>query len=580
MSLLSRKYLSSFVFLNATQFLAALNDNLYKLLLIFFLIHLEGKEHSNTILSLAGGIFVIPFLLFASLAGTLADRFSKRSVIYFTRFLEIITIALGVLSFHFQSPVGGYIVLFLMAVHSTLFSPCKYGIIPEIVSRENISRCNGIMTATTYLAIIFGTFLASFLTQITHKDFPLASLLCFVIAVLGAVMSLGIKKTKPQASQKRVSPHFISVIFKTLKNAGKSRYLLITLIIGAYFLFLGAYLQLNLIPFTLESLHLSEEQAGYLFLMVALGIGMGSFLTGIFSGSEVELGFVPLAAFGIAISTFCLFLFDAHLILVALFLVLIGLFGGFYIVPIDAFIQAASRDEDRGQNIAAANFLSFLGVIFASILIAFFGNVLKISSAHGFLIISILTVCVALFLFLTYADQVFRLLVSLIAKLFYEVEIIGKSRIKSSQPILLIVPRRSWIDTLIVMTSLPRQIRYIVPLNSRKKNLRLLYRLIQLIPIDLEHFSPIGKPTLHAIEEELSIGHSVCLMQPEKFPSKTLKDWEIRLEKLLKDIPVPILPIHISRAETLDSDSWLSQLKNLRRAKIVVTYGLEQSPPF
>ena len=211
-----------------------------------------------------------------------------------------------------------------MAVQSALFSPCKYGIIPEIVPKSKISHCNGIITATTYLAIILGTFLASFLTEITYKNFVLAGSICVGVAFLGLFACLGIEKTKPQAEKKKVSTRFISDIIQTLKRARKRRYLLTTLIFGAYFLFMGSYTQLNIIPFTLQSLHLSEVQGGYLFLMTAIGIGIGSYLAGRLSRNEVELGFVPLAALGMMIAFFGLHLFAAHFFVVVLLLVLLG----------------------------------------------------------------------------------------------------------------------------------------------------------------------------------------------------------------------------------------------------------------
>lgn len=137
------KFLSSFSALNITQFLTALNDNLYKLLLIFFLISVQGAEHSNTILALAGAIFVIPFLIFASLSGTLADRFSKRSIIYFTRITEILTMCLGVLAFVFKSQIGGYAVLFLMAVQSTLFSRANMVLFLKLFQKQRFPIAMG-----------------------------------------------------------------------------------------------------------------------------------------------------------------------------------------------------------------------------------------------------------------------------------------------------------------------------------------------------------------------------------------------------------------------------------------------------
>ncbi|MCH9625970.1 MAG: Lysophospholipid transporter LplT [Chlamydiales bacterium] len=488
--------------------------------------------------------------------------------------MEILTTSLAVLAFTFHSAIGGYAVLFLLATQSALFSPCKYGIIPEIVPKAKISHYNGVITATTYLAIILGTFFASFLTEVTHKNFIFAASICVLIAVFGLFASFGIEKTPARAKKKKVSTHFISDIIKSLISAKKQCYLLTTLVFGAYFLFMGAYTQLNIIPFTLQSLHMSEVHGGYLFLMTAIGIGIGSYLAGRFSGKEVELGFVPLAAFGIGVCFIALYLFSSNFFIVVPLLILIGLFGGFYVVPIDSFIQIASPDKDRGQNVATSNFLSFIGVIIASGLIAFLGNALNLSAASGFFVVGITTLMMAVVLLLLYADQVLRLLVSVAARSFLQIRVWGKSRIHHNKRALLVAPRTSWLDTLIVMATLPRLIRYIVPIQSnQRKRLSFLYRLLWLVPMDIEHYSPIGPEALKIIEKELKAGHSVCLMHPEDFTSKNLQDWEAKLEELLKGIEVPVMPVHISKQVTPKKIKILAQLKSLRRGIIRVSYG-------
>jgi len=565
------KILSSFSFLNITQLLTALNDNLYKLLLVFFLISLQGTEHSNTILSLAGAVFVIPFLLFAALAGSLADRFSKRSIIYLTRITEILTTCLGVVAFFFHSIIGAYAVLFLMATQSALFSPCKYGIIPEIVPAKKISHCNGIITATTYLAIIVGTFLASFLTDITQQNFILAASICVFVAFLGLLSCLGIEKTKAQAARKKVSVRFLYDIFKTLQKARQQRYLLTTLIFGAYFLFMGSYTQLNIIPFTLQSLHLSEVQGGYLFLMTAIGIGIGSYVAGQLSGREVELGFIPLATFGIALCYLGLFIFSAHFFVVVPLLICLGMCGGFYIVPVDAFIQIASPDNDRGQNVAASNFLSFVGVIIASGLLALLGNGLKLSAAEGFFYVGIATCCVGIVLALLYADQVVRLLAFFWSRLFLNIRIWGKGRIPQKRAVVFIAPRASWLDTLILMSILPRRIHYIVPQKAGRPF--WLYSLLRLIPIEMERHASLSLPTLDAIRNELASGNSVCLMHPIMDASKSIQEWETQLDTLLQALPAPVMPIHIVKDSHMQKRGRVRQFLSLRGISIKVSYG-------
>lgn len=539
---------SSFVFLNLTQFFSALNDNIYKLLLVFQLINIQGIESSNTILAMAGAIFVIPFILFASLAGTLADRFSKRSIICLTRLTEIGVVAAGVMAFSLKSPFLGYLVLFLMATQSAILSPAKYGIIPEIVPKQRVSKYNGIITATTYLAIISGTFFASFLADITDKNFVFASTFCLLIALLGALTSLGIEKTAPQARQKKISFHFVSDIYRTLKRARNIRYLLPAIIFGAYFLFLGAYTQLNIIPFSIQSLGQSEIEGGYLFLMTALGIGIGSFFAGRISGKEVELGIVPLAAGVISLLLISLYFFASHFVPVVLLLIFLGFFGGFYIVPIDSFIQLASPSQDRGENVAASNFLNFIGVVIASSLIALFGNSFGLLANEGFLFVGLLSLLLSVLLFMIMGDQVFRFFLGKVSR-FWNIKVKGERKF-AQEAVLITGERRSWLDTVIMMAILPRLIRYIVPIEGRFiRPRKLVYRALRMTPVHKDLFFPIDPMTLKEILYELEAGHSVCLMYPDTLSPALLQKFENKIDSLLKKIDVSRIQVEIERPE-------------------------------
>jgi acyl-[acyl-carrier-protein]-phospholipid O-acyltransferase/long-chain-fatty-acid--[acyl-carrier-protein] ligase len=153
---LFRNDFRSFYLLNATQFLGALNDNIFKLLVIYLLIYVKGPTEANTVLSLAGAIFVIPFLLFSSGAGVLADKISKRTIIVFTKVLEVAIMLYGICAISFEWEFGTYAALFLLATQAAIFGPSKYGIIPELVEEKKVSKANGSITSFTYLAIISG----------------------------------------------------------------------------------------------------------------------------------------------------------------------------------------------------------------------------------------------------------------------------------------------------------------------------------------------------------------------------------------------------------------------------------------
>jgi len=267
-------------FLNSAQFCGALNDNIYKLVLIFYLIQLKGPEYANTILSMAGAIFVIPFLLFSSAAGILADKFSKNRMVIVVKVTEILIMLLAIAAFAFKITWGVYVLLFLLSTQSAFFSPPKYGIIPELVPKNKVSKANGLITSCTYLAIIFGTFLASFLTEFTGRNYVLVGVFCLFVAIIGFLSSYGIKHTDSKGSEKRVDILFFREIFRTLKASRDQKHLLICIFGGAFFLFVGAFTQLNIIPFAIDSLGLSAVAGGYLFLTTALGIAFGAWCAG------------------------------------------------------------------------------------------------------------------------------------------------------------------------------------------------------------------------------------------------------------------------------------------------------------
>ena len=159
-TMLQRKK-GSFLWLNVTQFLGALNDNLFKLVLIFYLIELQGPETAGKVAAFAGAVFVVPFLVFSPLAGVLVDRMRKSKLIVLAKGVEVLVMLIGALALWVSSSIGLYLALFLMALQSTFFSPAKYGIVPEIVEKEELSRANGLIEAFTYLAIILGTTMAT-----------------------------------------------------------------------------------------------------------------------------------------------------------------------------------------------------------------------------------------------------------------------------------------------------------------------------------------------------------------------------------------------------------------------------------
>lgn len=502
--------------LNTTQFLGVVNDNIFKLVMSFLLIDTFGKASASSILSATGAIYVIPFLLFSSSAGIIADRFSKQKLLVIMKLAEMAIMALAFFAFAKVSVIGCYVLLFLLSTHSALFGPSKYGIIPELVTQDKISRANGLVTAFTYLAIILGTFLASFLTEITNRHFTWVIIFCFGVALAGFMSSLGIKRTLPQGSEKKMNLFFIREIYTTLKSSIRIRHLMPALCGSAYFLFLGGFTQLNIIPYAMQCLNLSEVAGGYLFLVTAIGIAIGSYLAGRASKKRVELGLSCMAGVVIAIFFFLMGVCEEHLIKAVISLFLIGIFGGIFIVPFDTYIQVKSPDKTRGQMIGAGNFLSFFGVLIASVLVYVFPKFFFLSPAGGFTVIGLVTLGFTFFQMLLLSDLFLSYFSRIALFPCFKFRPPDIEKIEKHDKTILVLEKASWRNALLLIGSLPNT-HLILPVSHPKCHpwLHRLFFSFHLIPDESNVQELIGKA-----ESILEQGDVPCLFLEGSLPKQ------------------------------------------------------------
>lgn len=439
-------------FLNISQFLGVINDNVFKFLTVFLLIDIRGIEASSSILFWVGTVYVLPFLLFSSAAGVLADKFSKQKIIVALKAVEVLTTALAILAFWLESAWACYALLFLLSLHSAAFGPPKYSIIPEIVSEEKISKANGLITSFTYLGVIVGTFLASFTTQITGRNFALCAGLCLVIAIVGFLSSLLIPYTKPNKTQNKIKIFFLKDIYKTLEFCYKTPHLLTAVLGAAFFLYLGAFFQLNIIPYAIQSLGLSEVGGGYLFLTVAIGIAIGAVLVGKLSKHHIELGFSCGASLVLFVLVFLLAICPKNITINVILSILIGCFSGFFIVPIDAYIQKNSPDEKRGQIVATSNFMSFTGVLMAPFSIYLLSGSWGLSAAQGFFFVSLIVFLVAWAIILKISAIFFHFVGQKLLGYYYTIKLVDYPS-QMTQNKLLLLEKPSLKSALLVSSA-------------------------------------------------------------------------------------------------------------------------------
>lgn len=501
MSVLKR---SSLWFLNIAQAGAVINDNIFKLVMVFILIERYGPPSASTILSGAGAVYVLPFLLFSSAAGILADRYSKKWIISALKVVEVVIFAAAIFAVKKESPWGLYFLLFCLATHSAAFGPSKYSIIPELVSSEKVPKANGLITSCTYLAIIIGTFLASFLSEMTDCRYVEVMLICLALAVIGLLSALCIRQTPRQGSTRKIHLFFLKEIYNTLQNCRGQPHLLLVITSSAFFLFIGAYTQLNIIPYALQALDLSEIYGGYLFLCTALGIALGSLIIGKILKRNIALWIPCVAGFGLSLFFLALAFDHLSLPFVIFFLVGLGITGGMFVVPLDSFVQLTCSNETRGQVIAAGNFLGFCGVLLSSILLFLLSDVLSVSAMGGFGIIGIATLLYAAWLFFRLSDYTLPLLVKTITRPTFTIELTELDILESHTLEPLVLPHGSLPKCALIAAIAPHYHFVFVDEKSSLKKLffRLFYSVHVFEDIAKEKRQAKTRPTCFVLPED------------------------------------------------------------------------------
>ena len=539
----------SFNRLNAAQFLGAMNDNILKLLIIFCLIGVQGVAHAGVITATVGAAFVLPFLLFSAPAGCLADRMRKSRVIVVVKLVEVVVTALAVVAFYFGWHNGLYLVIFMMAVHSAFFAPAKYGVIPELAGREQLSRANGLIESFTYLAIICGTVLASVLTQAVGGRYWLAALFCLGVAVSGLWAATGMEATS-RADQGRHISWFPAEILRTMLAIRHDRHLMLAVIGQAYFMFIGAFAQLNLIAYGMQEMGLGEAQSGYLFLAAALGIGIGSMLAAKLSGRDVEFGIVPIGAIGLTIAPVLLHAVPSSLPACMLIVVLFGVSAGLFSLPLQTFIQFRAEPAKRGEVLAASSFINWVGVLLASGLTYLISGPLGMTAAQGFSTVGVITLLFTLVSFWVLPDFLVRFLALVAMRVFYRLRIIGAENLPIEGPALLIPNHVTWLDALLLSATNQRRIRFVMERRVYNTHLlRGLFRLLKVIPVSSEDGRKGLLEFMKQARTSLDEGYMVCIFAEGQLTRNgMLREFRGGFERIVKGTDYPIIPVYIGGA--------------------------------
>ncbi len=353
--------------LMATQFQTAFSDNALKNLVILLVLgSAMPVDQRNTYVALAGGLFAAPFILFSMLGGWLADRFSKAAVMGAVKQVEVGIMLFAAVALALEIVWLQLAAIFLMGCHSAIFAPSKYGILPELLPHDRLSWGNGVFELLTFLGIIFGIAASGLLAESFAGEQGFSGLILTGLAIFGWWLSRGITPVPAAnpACAPRINP--VTDLWARLRLMRMDRDLWRANWGNAGFFFVAALVQMNLMIYAQDVLHLSTSKNAYLNLALALGIGFGSVAAGYASRGRIEYRLVPIGAVGLAVCSVPMGVPGVSFMTFVLCLIGLGFAAGLFIVPIAAVLQHRPAPEDKGAVQGAANVLSFIGILAAS----------------------------------------------------------------------------------------------------------------------------------------------------------------------------------------------------------------------
>lgn len=406
----TRRFLPMFI----TQFFGALNDNVYKQALLLVITYGWINQQAadvSTLNNLAALLFILPYFIFSATAGQIADKFERSQLIRGIKVLEIVIMLIGSAGFLLGNLWLLLLALFMMGTHSTFFGPIKYAILPEILKPNELMSGNALFQSGTSIAILIGMILGGAVISMSQGNLIWISLTVVVIAVLGYFSSRFILKQKVSSPELKIDWNFFRTSFQTLKYA-KSLPLIFMILLGnSWYWFYGATYLTQIPQLTQQNLHASENVVSLLLTFFSVGIGVGSLLCRRIGGSEVNIKMVPIGAIGLTLFAFYLalslafvpertgammnvadmFNHGAIYYHVMLAVTLLGISGGFYIVPLYAMMQAYSPRSHRARVVAANNILNAVFMVSSAVFSIIILSVLKIDIKILFSITAVLS---------------------------------------------------------------------------------------------------------------------------------------------------------------------------------------------
>jgi len=545
----------------ATQGVSALSDNAYKFLLLSY-IQARSRQADSSFTgdsALAQALFALPFIVCAPWAGIFADRIRKSTLLVVAMGSELLLMAGTAPAFLADSTTALLVLLTLSAVQSAFFGPAKYGFLPETLEERDLSRANGLVNMTTFVAIIVGQLIGGVLYDQLAPDLWRSVFVLGGIAGVGVLTSLGVTRTPP--GQPALS---FRTALRSLADTGREtlrhRGLLYTMLGIGHFYMVAAMLQIMLMDYGNQVLGLEATGQSVLVAVSLAGIAAGSLLAARWSERRVELGLVPMGALGLSLGLALLALVPgrpapdaAALELAAAWgpvascVAFLGLAGGLFSVPLNANLQVLAPEGAKGRFLAFGNMVSFVGILLAAGGLHVLGGMLQLSAREQALAVAAFTLVGTVVSLLLLPEAFLRLCAWLLAHSFYRIRVLHAERIPEQGGALLVANHVSWVDWLILSVITRRRIHFLIQRQYYEwKPIHWLLKLGGCIPVASGDAPEVVAESLGRAGEQLEQGHLVGIFA-EGTITRTGQMQTIRrgYQRILSGRGIPVVPIYL-----------------------------------
>ncbi|NVD06987.1 MFS transporter [Vibrio sp. JPW-9-11-11] len=545
-----------------TQFFGAFNDNIFKNVLLLFVAFAGAgvlPVSSNLFINLAAGLFILPFFLFSASAGVLADKYEKAWFIRKVKLAEIGIMCLGAIGFITESYAILLVLLFLMGTQSAFFGPVKYALLPQQLKANELVPGNALVETGTFLAILLGTLGAGVIASVEHAKYVAAGSVV-LFALFGYLSSRAIPSAPASNPELKFRWQPIKQTRDTIAIAKADPTIFKSLMAISWFWFLGAAYLTQFPNFTKLHLNGSESAVSFLLALFSIGIALGSLACDKLSNHRIEVGIVPIGSIGItifgglmatsvpdslpALNDFAQFICYQPLWPLFTYLLLLGMSGGIFIVPLYALMQQRARVKERAQVIAALNIYNSLFMVGSALLGIVCLSLLGLSIPQLFLLLAVGNFLVAAYLFFQVPVFVVRFLVWVLTHTMYRVSHKNLHHLPEKQGALLVCNHVSYMDALLLSAVCPRLIRFVMEEEyANTPPLRKFLNRAGVIPISATNRRSIIR-AFNQVEQALNQGHIVCIFPEGRLtPDGEIHPFMRGMDIILKRSPVPVIPV-------------------------------------